>query len=122
VDHRQVARALASLRTVIGASLVVAPGLVGRVWLGDVARDRRTRMALRSLGARDLALGVGTLHALDQGAPVRTWAQMAALGDAGDVVGAALAWNRLGTARVALTALSAGPAAVLGAAAAARTD
>ena len=106
----------------VGVSLVVAPGLVGKVWLGDVARDRRARLALRSLGARDLALGVGTLHALDQGAPVRPWAQMAALGDLTDVAGAALAWNRLGTPRVLLTVLSAGPAAALGASAAAGMD
>lgn len=106
----------------MGGALLLTPGLVGRVWLGDVADDRRARMALRALGARDLGLAIGTLRALDQGAPVRPWAQMAALGDAADVVSAALAWDRLGTRRVLLTLLSAGPAAVLGASGSADLD
>lgn len=122
MDHRQLARTLAAVRSTIGVALLVAPGVVGRRWLGDVADDRRTRFALRALGARDLALAVGTLRALDQGAPVRPWAQLSALGDATDAFAATLAWPQLGTRRVLLTILTAGPAAALGAVAASGMD
>jgi hypothetical protein len=122
MDHRQIARVLAAGRVAIGFSLLVAPRTVGRRWLGDVADDRGVRMAIRGLGARDLALGAGTLHALDQGAPVRSWAALAALGDATDAIGATLAWPTLGTRRVVMTLLTAGPAAVLGAVAASELD
>src|SRR6056297_1881126 len=122
MDHRQIARILAAGRVAIGLSLLVAPGAVGRGWLGDVAGDRRVRMALRGLGARDLALGAGTLHALDQGVPARSWVALAALGDAADAVGATLAWPALGSRRVVMTLLTACPAAVLGAVAASELD
>lgn len=113
---------LAAARGVVGLALLVAPGTVGRGWLGDVATDRRVRMALRGLGARDLALAAGTLQALDQGTSVRPWAAMSAVGDASDALGAVLAWPTLGTRRVLLTVLTAGPAAALGALAAPELD
>jgi hypothetical protein len=122
MDHRQVVRVLAASRAVVGFALLVAPGAMGRRWLGDVAADRRVRLALRGLGARDLALATGTLQALDRGTSVRPWAAMSAVGDASDAIGATLAWPTLGTRRVLLTVLTAGPAAVLGALAAPELD
>lgn len=122
MDHRQIVRVLACGRLAIGVALLAAPGTVGRRWLGSVADDRRARLAIRGLGARDLALAVGTLQALDQGTPVRPWAAMAAVGDASDAVGAVLAWPALGTRRTLFTVLTAGPAAVLGAVATPETD
>jgi hypothetical protein len=40
----------------------------------------------RMLGARDVALGLGTVIALDRGAPVRGWLEGSALSDAVDCV------------------------------------
>jgi len=122
MDHRQIARTLASARVVIGAALLVAPGLLGGRWLGGEKLDRRARLVVRSLGARDLALAIGTLRALDQGTPVRSWVTLAAFGDAVDAAGAALAWPTLGPARAAFTIASATAAAALGAVAASELD
>ncbi len=113
---------LSVARAAIGALLIVAPGVAGGRWIGDVAHDRRTKIAIRGLGARDLALGLGALRALDRGEPVRPWAQLAALGDASDAVSSILAARRLGAGRTISTVMSAGAAAALGAAAASKVD
>ena len=113
---------LSCARVVVGAVLIVAPGLAGGSWIGDPARDRRTKMIIRGFGARDLALGLGTLRALDRGEPVEGWARMSALGDLGDAGAALLGVRGLGLARTGTTMLSAGVAAALGSAAANNLD
>ena len=45
----------------------------------------------RMFGARDLALGLGVIIAIDRGAPVRGWLEASALADGGDVAAAVLA-------------------------------
>jgi hypothetical protein len=122
MDHRQLARTLASLRTAIGVALLVAPGAAGGAWLGGRPLDRRTRLLVRGLGARDLALGLGTLRALDEGAPVRPWVTMSMIGDLADVVAATGAARSLGPARTAVTLVAAGGGAALGALAASDLD
>lgn len=122
MDHRQLARTLAALRTVIGLALLVAPATAGGVWLGGGKPDRRTRLLLRGLGARDLALGLGTLRALDQGTPVRPWVAMSVIGDVADAVGATAALRSLGPARTAVTVAAAGGGAALGAVAVSDLD
>ncbi|MCU0310219.1 MAG: hypothetical protein MUE36_04660 [Acidimicrobiales bacterium] len=122
MDHRQLARSLAALRTVIGVALLVAPGTTGGLWLGSRPLDRRARLLVRGLGARDLALGIGTLRALDEGAPVRPWVTMSMVGDVADVVAATGAARTLGAARTALTVAAAGGGAALGAVAASGID
>jgi hypothetical protein len=122
VDHRQVVRILSVMRVVIGALLIVAPGAAGRRWIGEPARDPRVKVAIRGLGARDLALGLGTLRALDRGEPARGWVQLAAVGDATDAVSGVLGVRRLGVARTLATVASAGAAAALGLTAADNVD
>jgi hypothetical protein len=70
----------------IGAALVVAPRLAGPMWIGDDANSRAVKLLARALGARDVALGLGTAVALDRGKPVRGWLEGAALADAVDLV------------------------------------
>jgi len=122
MDHRQLARTLAALRTVIGVALLVAPATAGGAWLGGAKPDRRARLLLRGLGARDLALGLGTLRALDQGTPVRPWVAMSVIGDVADAVGATAALRSLGPARAAITVAAAGGGAALGAVAVSDLD
>jgi hypothetical protein len=122
VDHRQVVRILSVMRVVIGAVLIVAPGAAGRRWIGDAATDPRVKVAVRGLGARDLALGLGALRALDRGEPARGWVQLAAIGDATDAVSGVLGARRLGLVRSLATVTSATAAAALGFTAADRVD
>jgi ADP-ribose pyrophosphatase YjhB (NUDIX family) len=84
--HDQV-RMMGLVRVVAGASLIVLPRLSIRFWMGaDETESASLRTAVRALGARDLAIGVGQLTALDTGAPVRPWVEAAVLSDAGDAV------------------------------------
>jgi hypothetical protein len=52
-------------------------------------------MLARMVGARDLALGLGTLVAVDKGTPVRGWLEGCALADATDTVSAIFARKQL---------------------------
>jgi hypothetical protein len=122
VDHRQLVRILSVLRVAIGAVLIVAPGPAGRRWIGDAATDPRVKVAVRGLGARDLALGLGALRALDRGEPAEGWVRLAAIGDTTDAVSGVLAIRRLGPLRALATVATAGAAAALGYAAAERVD
>lgn len=75
------------IRVVAGAALIVLPRLSIRFWMGaDETGSASLRTAVRAVGARDLAIGVGQLTALDTGAPVRPWVEAAVLSDAGDAV------------------------------------
>jgi len=115
-------RILAVTRVAIGAVLLAAPGSAGRRWLGDAATDGRVKVALRGLGARDLAFGLGALRALDRGEPVGGWVQLAAVGDLTDAVSGLVAIRRLGPLRGAGTVASAGAAAALGLSVAPKVD
>src|SRR4051794_41576924 len=98
------------MRILIGAVLIVAPGAAGRRWIGDPATDPRVKVAVRGLGARDLAFGLGALRALDRGEPARTWVQLAAVGDSVDAVSGVLAARHLGPVRaIGTVASAAGP-------------
>lgn len=68
-------------RAVVGAILSVDPGRAGAAWYGHQP-TRTTQMALRSMGARDLAIGVGT--ALATGDSARSWLLAGAIADAAD--------------------------------------
>ena len=67
--------------------MLLAPSLVARFWLGRGAEDTVSRVALRGLGGREAALGLGTLVALEREKPVRGWLEAGALADAGDAFG-----------------------------------
>lgn len=90
---------LALGRTGAGAVMVVRPRLLAQVLGVDSASAARTAWLAQMLGAREVALGLGTLVALRSGpAPSgRTWIAAGALCDAADVlaVGAAVARGRL---------------------------
>jgi hypothetical protein len=117
VDHRQLVRALAAGRVAVGAALTVAPGLTGRTWIGPVARQREVKVVVRAMGGRDLAMGLGTLQALERGGDVRSWVVLSAACDAVDTAATLLAIRRLGPRAVPVL-LTAAAAAVAGAASA----
>lgn len=113
MDHRQIMRAVAAGRIAVGAGLVVLPGLVGSRWIGDVAADRGVKVFARALGIRDLALGAGTLRALDAGEPARPWVALGVLADAVDLAATTLAIRALGPRRaLPVMAVAAGATAL----------
>ena len=98
-DEVELAQALGLVRIVVGAALFLAPRRVARGWTGEHSHETTSALALRGMGARDLALGVGILAALERGAPVRGWLEAGVLSDAADAVGTLTEWKELGTPR-----------------------
>ncbi len=112
-DVDQQVRALAMSRIGLGAGFIVAPGLSLRSWLGRDVDTPAARVAMRMVGGRDIALGVGTLLALRHGAPVRGWLEAGALSDGTDFVASLFAARHLPKVRVLGAGLSAVGAVVM---------
>jgi len=114
MDLPTIARAAAAGRAAIGVALLAAPGPAARRWLGDVSERPEAQVAIAGLGARDLALGLGTLWALGgrKRAP-RPWLIASAIADAADLVSAVRWREGLTTASGAATAATAGGSAAL---------
>jgi len=91
-----------------------------RPWVGAAADDVAARVFGRALGARDLALGLGALAALQgpaaQAGSARAWVAAGALSDALDVVASLSSWDDLPRFTRWLVVGSAGGAALAGAA------
>jgi len=96
----------------IGAALVLAPRLIGPMWIGDGADRPVVKMLSRALGARDLALGLGVAVALDRGAPVRGWLEGSALADGMDLFASLLAGDSIPRGKRRRVALLAGASLV----------
>ncbi|HEX6476263.1 MAG TPA: hypothetical protein VF005_03235 [Acidimicrobiales bacterium] len=92
---RDFARWVAGARVVIGATAILAPTLVTRPWLGRDIGRHTDKLLARSLGSRDIALGMGAIMAMDRGAPSRGWLEAGGLADAGDLLGTLLAFRSL---------------------------
>jgi len=109
---RQLAGTVAWGRIAIGTVALLAPTVPLRPWVGrDFAWQPRAKLLARSLGARDLALGVGVIVALRHDAPVRGWVEGSGVADAGDCVATLLAFGKLPKAGRWLVLLSAAGAA-----------
>lgn len=114
MDDANLALLLARGRIAIGVTAVVAPGLSVRVMSGRAASGLEPPLA-RMVGARDVTLGLGTVIALDRGAPVRGWLEAAACADAADLVASLLARSRMSACAFGGTVALASGAAALGA-------
>ena len=67
-----------------------------RPWIGDAAESADARLLARTMGGRDLALGLGTLRALAvDDAEARPWVALAGMADAVDAAVTVLAFRRL---------------------------
>src|SRR4029079_4278272 len=84
MEPRDRALLHARMRIGVGAAFVLFPTLAGRMWIGSDAARRPVKVLARAFGARDLAIGLGVVIALDRGAPVRGWIEAGALSDAID--------------------------------------
>jgi hypothetical protein len=111
LDDRDLARMLGLGRVVLGAAAMAAPRLFTRAWTGEGEGSTTLPMAVRGLGARDVAIGVGTLVALENDGPVARWLEAGAVADATDAFSTLASWRRLpGLRRLGLLALEAGSA------------
>jgi hypothetical protein len=72
-------------RLAFGAGLIAAPARLASGWLGNDAARPAAQVAIRGLGARDIALSAGTLAALGDSHQLRRWVLAAAVGDLSDV-------------------------------------
>ena len=114
MDDASVAMWQARGRIAIGVAAVAAPGLATRV-MGSRKRSQGVApLFARMLGGRDVALGLGTVIALDRGKPVRGWLEGAALSDAVDFVACVLARRSMSPPAFAASAALGGASALLG--------
>ena len=117
---RRGATIVAAGRVALGVTALAWPSVPARPWVGAAADDVAAQVFGRALGARDLALGLGALAALQgpagrAGSP-RAWVAAGALSDALDVAASLSSWQELPRVTRWLVAASAGGAALAGAA------
>ena len=114
MDARSLARIHALGRVVVGGALTVAPGRAGAGWFGPDARRPGTRVATRALGARDVAIGLGTAYTAGQDDGARPWLLAGVLADATDLAATLRARDDLSTAAVVGVGVIAGGSVLLG--------
>jgi hypothetical protein len=114
MDPRTIARLIALGRVAIGATLMAAPAAVGEPWIGRPGRRRGVQVVLMAVGARDLALGLGTAWALGGGEPARAWLLAGVAADAADLVATVRHRDAIPPAAAAGVGIVAGGAAALG--------
>ena len=81
MDAKDLAVGLAGGRIAIGVVSLLMPAVVGRAMMGPDGDSGGARLFLRVVAARDLALGIGVLAALDRDAPVHGWLRASAVVD-----------------------------------------
>ena len=114
MSPRQGARALAIGRAVFGAALLIVPERVAKGWLGEYAERPAVHALVRSIGVRDVVLGMIALHTLDHPEVGPRWQATCAFVDTVDLLATSAARSDLPAAGVAGTAVVAGGAAAAG--------
>jgi hypothetical protein len=112
---RDLARAQALGRILLGAALTVAPRAITSAWLGPRdARRTTTAVLATAMGARDLGLGLGTARAVGAGFGARPWLAAGVLADATDMIATWRARDELPTVGAIGIVAMAGSSAALG--------
>ncbi|HYN35511.1 MAG TPA: hypothetical protein VEV82_00900 [Actinomycetota bacterium] len=113
MNEKELARMLGLTRLAVGVVGFLAPTKMVRMWIGEEAKPYPTNMILRGFAARDAAIGIGLLAALENDGPVRGWLEASAMSDLGDAVGTLAAWKDLpGLRRLLLLGAELGAAAL----------
>jgi hypothetical protein len=106
-----VAATVAAGRIGIGAALMLAPGRAASIWAGPDGARPAARVLAAGLGARDVAIGVGTAWAVGQGFGAGPWLSAGVVADATDCFSMLRARGSLprlaGAAGIALAAVGA---------------
>lgn len=122
MDEREVARLLGLGRTLLGVTMVLMPRRAVRMYMGQEDASFVGAMAMRGLGARDIALGTGLLVALEDDGDVARWLEAGAIADAGDFLSTLANFREMPTWRRLMWLLSAGGATFVGLKAAGALD
>jgi hypothetical protein len=112
MDHRTNVLVIARGRIVLGLAMLLLPGVVLRIMLGRDASTSTSRVLARMFGAREVALGVGTVTSVKEHTQDAEWASASAVADAVD--GLALAFSPGVPARCRPAALVGASSALLG--------
>jgi hypothetical protein len=72
-------------RAAFGLALLGPPSWAAARWLGPDAGRPAVTVAVRGLGARDVALALGAIDAIRRGRTVAPWLVAAAAGDVADI-------------------------------------
>jgi peptide-methionine (R)-S-oxide reductase len=115
MDDAKLAISIARGRIAFGIGAIVAPGAATRLMARRRDSSGIAPLFARMLGARDLALGLGTVIALDRGKPVRGWLEASALADTADCVASVLHREEMAPNAFKGTAVIAAASAALGA-------
>jgi hypothetical protein len=111
---------VAAGRVALGLTALAWPSVPARPLVGAAADGAAARVLGRALGARDISLGLGALRALQRLAAepesACAWIAAGALSDALDVVAGLSSWRELPHRSRWLVLVSAGGAALTGAA------
>ena len=98
-------------RTLIGLQIMLAPGRsIGRRWFGESSEDAATRIAMRGMGARELALGLAIMRELAQKRSTRPLFVLCAFSETVDILGSLLgpsSFRRPPAIRVTMLAITA---------------
>jgi hypothetical protein len=117
---RRGAGAVAAGRVALGLAALARPSVLARPWVGEGADDLAAEVLGRALGARDLALGLGALTALQRQAAepgsACAWVAAGALSDSLDAAITLSSWRELPRAGRWLIVAAAGGATLIGAA------
>jgi len=96
MEDATLAMALARARMGLGVFAVTVPKFAAKKFFGRSEAVGVEGQLTRMLGARDLALGLGTVIAIDKGTPVRGWLEASAFADAGDFLATLLGRKEMG--------------------------
>jgi hypothetical protein len=116
VTPRDLLTQLSAGRIAIGAALLAKPELVTGPWLGRDGRRPAVAVLARGFGARDLALGAGTLAAMRARHGLKPWLVAGLIADAGDLLATHAGRHHLPKPSAPLIYALAGGALVAGAA------
>jgi hypothetical protein len=112
---RTLARIQAAGRLAAGGGLVVAPAVVAGAWAGAAADTRDGHVLAIGLGARDVAIALGTLNALRSRRGAGAWLRAGVVADAADLLATLRARDTLPPLAVPAVVAIAGGSVVLGA-------
>jgi len=119
---RMLTTAVLSLRVIYGVALIAAPARLSRRWLGPDSQRAPTQVALRGLGAREIAVHVAALVTAIRGGRLRWYFAASIAGDLSDVAATVAGRKQLPDGSPAATIAVAGGSALLTAAVAALAE
>lgn len=107
---RSVGAGWGAARALLGVMAITRPPSVSRPWVGEDAYTTGGAVFAKALGARDVALGAGTVVAALSGRGFPLWALASAAADVGDTLATRQHWHELPRTRLFIAALAGGSA------------